>query len=73
MFLPIEMISHIYICSDIDTKCSLNKLFGMYFFKSSKVSHPPNLHSHIHQQSHVIYNRLQVLHELLASIDIVIG
>jgi hypothetical protein len=37
MVLPFEMIEHIYKETDIDTKCSMNKVFGNRTFRVLKV------------------------------------
>lgn len=70
--LPIELINNIYTFTDIDTKCSLNKMFGIYFFKQTQVSHPPHLLLRIQQQSNVLRNKQKVLCDLLASIAIIL-
>jgi hypothetical protein len=70
--LPLEMIEHIYILSDIDTRCTLHKLFGTYFFKSIKVSYPQGLDMHVKQVSNIVNNRHKVLLQLIASITPVV-
>ncbi len=62
--LPTEMLQNIYLLSDIDTKCRLNKAFGLYFFKRSRVLYPIFFVKFVKKNSDVIHNRNSVINQL---------